>query len=492
MFQKQLRGFALLLLMIPLLAQAAYAANEERQFHILYNDNRIVFEEVQPVLIDGVTLVPFRKVFETLGFEVSWVPETREVGGTKDGMSIGLTIDRSTAKVNGKDVALEVPAQILDGSTLVPLRFVSENSGKKVDYKFEGSALRIWIADIGKMPTKDASAHVVSCGKGTSTVQGRILAPQSGIGIPGATVYLQAADCRATTDAEGAFTFEEVSAQEDKLVATRGRFKVESAIAPGKTAEVQLSQGQLKIAYMEGSYDHAEAVVEELGYKADLISFDELTEKRLSDYHIIFLNCGLHDTFSDAHLDVLRNWVAKGGALYLSDLSGSELERLYPEKVKFIGSVGVIGEAKATLEEQSFKTALKKSETTIVFDLSSWMVIDSVSSDTEVLVRGDVEYEGYLTTIPQSADWEKAAKDMKELDKLMELLESLQNSPDLLKVWEEGAEAEMFKEETTKDNRPLAVRFQQGQGQVTYTSFHEEAQMSGEMKTIMQNLILGL
>lgn len=47
---------------------------------------------------------------------------------------IELPIKAEYAKVNGKDVPLDVPAQILNGRTMVPIRFVAEALGCEVEW----------------------------------------------------------------------------------------------------------------------------------------------------------------------------------------------------------------------------------------------------------------------------------------------------------------------------------------------------------------------
>lgn len=119
--------------------------------HVYYKGTELYFDDAQPIVKDGRTLVPFRKLFETLGFTVKWVEEgaVRKAIGTKDGLSIELTIDSTNANVNGKTVALDVTAQIIDGSTMVPLRFVSESSGFKVAFSSSGNVWTIRIEDAG-------------------------------------------------------------------------------------------------------------------------------------------------------------------------------------------------------------------------------------------------------------------------------------------------------------------------------------------------------
>jgi hypothetical protein len=51
-------------------------------------------------------------------------------------------------QVNGADINLSVPAQIVAGKTVVPLRFVSENAGAKVSY--DDATKKIYVTRSGK------------------------------------------------------------------------------------------------------------------------------------------------------------------------------------------------------------------------------------------------------------------------------------------------------------------------------------------------------
>ena len=87
---------------------------------------------------NGRTLVPVRLIAEALDATVTWVPETRQAILMREGSTIVLTLGSATALVNGQSVELPdgVPAGVVkcDGkeSTMVPLRFVSEQLGAEV------------------------------------------------------------------------------------------------------------------------------------------------------------------------------------------------------------------------------------------------------------------------------------------------------------------------------------------------------------------------
>jgi hypothetical protein len=89
---------------------------------------------VPPTLVGGRTMVPLRGVFESLGAQVNWDANTRKITATKDATDVQLSIGDPRATVNGRTVLLDVPAMILNGSTMVPLRFVSEALGADVKW----------------------------------------------------------------------------------------------------------------------------------------------------------------------------------------------------------------------------------------------------------------------------------------------------------------------------------------------------------------------
>jgi hypothetical protein len=89
----------------------------------------------------GRTLVPVRFISETFGASIEWDAASRKVTIRRDKtahnptVAIELWIGKSVAKVNSKDVILDVaPVIIPPGRTMVPLRFISEGFGSNVDW----------------------------------------------------------------------------------------------------------------------------------------------------------------------------------------------------------------------------------------------------------------------------------------------------------------------------------------------------------------------
>ncbi|MCO5297576.1 MAG: copper amine oxidase N-terminal domain-containing protein [Fimbriimonadaceae bacterium] len=90
------------------------------------------YDGTPPQIRDGRVLVPVRSVFEQLGATVTWDDEKKVVTAEKEGRHIWMRIGETTALRNDVPVILDVAPQIIEGSTLIPLRFISEALGAKV------------------------------------------------------------------------------------------------------------------------------------------------------------------------------------------------------------------------------------------------------------------------------------------------------------------------------------------------------------------------
>jgi hypothetical protein len=90
--------------------------------------------EQPPVNKDGSILVPMRAIFERLGAVISWNDTERSVTATKGSVTVYLRIDSTQPTVNGIVKPLEVPAQLVNSNTMVPVRFISESLGAEVSW----------------------------------------------------------------------------------------------------------------------------------------------------------------------------------------------------------------------------------------------------------------------------------------------------------------------------------------------------------------------
>ncbi len=89
---------------------------------------------MQPIIIDGTTLVPVREVFEALGAKVDYKDTSQEVFISYNKTLINMKINDLKYTVNGQSKSFSVPPKIINGKTMIPLRSVSEGMGLEVNW----------------------------------------------------------------------------------------------------------------------------------------------------------------------------------------------------------------------------------------------------------------------------------------------------------------------------------------------------------------------
>ncbi len=99
--------------------------------------------DVLPTLQNSRTLVPLRAIAEALGATVGFEDATKTVTLTRGATTVQLQIGNPKASVNGAPVTLDVPGIILNGRTLVPVRFISEAFGAQVNWDDFSRTVRI-------------------------------------------------------------------------------------------------------------------------------------------------------------------------------------------------------------------------------------------------------------------------------------------------------------------------------------------------------------
>jgi hypothetical protein len=131
--------------LLTLSAPAAYA--QGRSISVTVDGEVVNFAGQQPIEQLGSVLVPLRGVFERLGAQVAYDGATKTILAVKGQTSVSLTLGSNTAVVNGNMRTLTRPAQAINGTTLVPLRFVSEALGADVGWR--GASRTVVISTTG-------------------------------------------------------------------------------------------------------------------------------------------------------------------------------------------------------------------------------------------------------------------------------------------------------------------------------------------------------
>lgn len=110
-------------------------------------DGNISELQEAPYVTGGRTMVPIRAISESFKASIEWLPEDKSISITLDDgrgkTFILMRVGSKTAFVNQQPVTLDVPPEIKNGKTFVPLRFIAENFGAEVAFKAEDKSITI-------------------------------------------------------------------------------------------------------------------------------------------------------------------------------------------------------------------------------------------------------------------------------------------------------------------------------------------------------------
>ena len=100
---------------------------------------------LDPVMVNDSTMVPMRTIFEALGAKVDWIDENgvQRIVATRDDIVIEMTIGSNIYYKNGEAKELDVPSQLMNDTTMVQLRAVSEAFGNSVEWNGEERTVTI-------------------------------------------------------------------------------------------------------------------------------------------------------------------------------------------------------------------------------------------------------------------------------------------------------------------------------------------------------------
>lgn len=126
-----------LLLSFPL-----YPASSDIKVYV--NGSQISFPDQKPLInSDSRTIVPARFVSQALGADVTWEDEAKKVEIRYQGKIISLWIGEKKAIANSREVHLDTSPSLVQNRTMVPLRFISECLGAKVEWN--GSKREVYV-----------------------------------------------------------------------------------------------------------------------------------------------------------------------------------------------------------------------------------------------------------------------------------------------------------------------------------------------------------
>ncbi|MBE7020667.1 MAG: AMIN domain-containing protein [Ruminococcaceae bacterium] len=141
--------FNIVALLIPVFINAA------GDITVLYDDKELK-SDVSPVIYNDRVLVPARMIFEAMGAEIGWAAKERRVTIQNGKDTFIFHIDSPVVFVNGTKHQLDTRALLISDRTFIPLRFLVEKSGMKVEWVDKTRTVKI---DSGKASSTDKEGN---------------------------------------------------------------------------------------------------------------------------------------------------------------------------------------------------------------------------------------------------------------------------------------------------------------------------------------------
>lgn len=132
---------------LPSVVLLTTAVMASAQIRVYVDDRRVWFQDADPHMMQSRVFVPLRGVFEQMGAEVMWNGSTDTVTARKGNTDVQVVIGNRTAYIDGVARTMDVAPHMMNGRTMVPLRFISESLG--ADVRWDSALDAVYIDSTG-------------------------------------------------------------------------------------------------------------------------------------------------------------------------------------------------------------------------------------------------------------------------------------------------------------------------------------------------------
>lgn len=101
-------------------------AYNAKEVKIEIDGKELVPKDMPAVIIEGRTMLPMRLIAQELGCEVVWNEEARQVYVINDSHTVVFTIDNQIGYQNGAEFTMDVPPMIVNERTMLPVRALAK------------------------------------------------------------------------------------------------------------------------------------------------------------------------------------------------------------------------------------------------------------------------------------------------------------------------------------------------------------------------------
>lgn len=179
---KRLLSLLITIIMLITMTTGVFAENKifyDDEWHTYYGNffklkvnDKLLECEVPPIVFNDYSVVPARDVFEELGAEVLWEAKSQTVTVNYESTKIKLVINEKTATKNGKKEIMPIASKLINGKTMIPVRYVGESLG--FDVGFDSDADTVWVKEKPKQAgsefTTTLNSYTHTKSNGTTTI----------------------------------------------------------------------------------------------------------------------------------------------------------------------------------------------------------------------------------------------------------------------------------------------------------------------------------
>ena len=140
------RFFCLLLVIVMTMSMNVLTFAEDNIKVAL--DGKYIGFDVPPQIINGRTMVPIRAIFENMGATVQWDANTSSAICTKGDTVVKMTVNSTNMYINNQLQTMDIAPVVINGRTLAPARYVAEAFGADVQWSQKNNTVVICSKDV--------------------------------------------------------------------------------------------------------------------------------------------------------------------------------------------------------------------------------------------------------------------------------------------------------------------------------------------------------
>ncbi len=142
------RVFSMVVMVALLFTMWSGVAFADNDIVTVILDGKELEFDVPAQTINGRTMVPIRTIFETMGAKVEWDEATSSAICTKDSTVVKMTIDSKEMYINNQVKEMDVAPVVINGRTLAPARYVAEAFEANVQWSEKNKNVVICSKDV--------------------------------------------------------------------------------------------------------------------------------------------------------------------------------------------------------------------------------------------------------------------------------------------------------------------------------------------------------